>query len=110
MSRAAVLVVAAAVVLMTAGPATAHEEITPKSFPTGQPTFFTLSAANEETADLVKVVLHAPAGVGFGSTTREPAGWTVIRTDDTITWTGGAVKPDHFENWGYEIEGADQPA
>ncbi len=92
-----------------AAPALAHEEINPKTFPTGQPTFFTLSAANEETANLVKIVLHAPAGLAFGSTTRTPTGWSVTRTDDTVTWTGGAVKPDTFDTWGYEIEGADQP-
>jgi hypothetical protein len=92
-----------------AAPAFAHEEINPKTFPTGQPTFFTLSAANEETANLVKIVLHAPAGLAFGSTTRTPTGWSVTRTDDTVTWTGGAVKPDTFDTWGYEIEGADQP-
>ncbi len=92
-----------------AAPALAHEEINPKTFPTGQPTFFTLSAANEETANLVKIVLRAPAGLVFGSTTRTPTGWSVTRTDDTVTWTGGAVKPDTFDTWGYEIEGADQP-
>jgi hypothetical protein len=92
-----------------AAPAFAHEEINPKTFPTGQPTFFTLSAANEETANLVKIVLHAPAGLAFGSTNRTPTGWSVTRTDDTVTWTGGAVKPDTFDTWGYEIEGADQP-
>ncbi|HZQ76149.1 MAG TPA: hypothetical protein VFE55_02390 [Acidimicrobiia bacterium] len=106
-------VVAATVVVSAVGgvaaPAFAHEEINPKTFPTGQPTFFTLTAANEEKADLVKIVLTAPAGVAFGETTRSPAGWSVNRTDSTITWTGGAVKPDNFDTWGYEIDSADQP-
>ena len=108
-SALVVAVMAAAAVVAPAAAASAHEEINPKTFPTGQPTFFTLTAANEESANLVKVVLHAPAGVAFGTTTRSPAGWSVARTDDTITWTGGAVKPATFELWGYEIEGADQP-
>ena len=103
------VVAALAVVAGVAAPAFAHEEINPKTFPTGQPTFFTLTAANEQPANLVKIVLHAPAGLAFGTTTRSPAGWSVTRTDDTITWTGGAVKPDTFDTWGYEIEGADQP-
>ena len=103
------VVAALAVVAGVAAPAFAHEEINPKTFPTGQPTFFTLTAANEQSANLVKIVLHAPAGLAFGTTTRSPAGWSVTRTDDTITWTGGAVKPDTFDTWGYEIEGADQP-
>jgi uncharacterized protein YcnI len=108
-SALVVAAVAAAAVVAQAAAASAHEEINPKTFPTGQPTFFTLTAANEESANLVKIVLHAPAGVAFGSTTRSPTGWSVARTDDTITWTGGAVKPAAFEQWGYEIEGADQP-
>jgi hypothetical protein len=104
-----VAAVAAVAVVAQAAAASAHEEINPKTFPTGQPTFFTLTAANEGSANLVKIVLHAPAGVAFGTTTRSPTGWSVARTDDTITWTGGAVKPAAFELWGYEIEGADQP-
>jgi hypothetical protein len=108
-SALVVVLVAAAAVVAQAGAASAHEEINPKTFPTGQPTFFTLTAADEESVNLVKIVLHAPAGLAFGTTTRSPAGWSVARTDDTITWTGGAVKPDTFETWGYEIEGADQP-
>jgi hypothetical protein len=33
----------------------------------------------------------------------------VNRTDEVITWSGGSVKPNRFEQWGFEIEGADQP-
>ena len=73
--------VVAAVVAGLAAPALAHEEISPRTFPTGQPTFFTLTAANEEKVNLVKVVLHAPAGTPFGGTTRSPAGWTVAAGD-----------------------------
>lgn len=47
--------------------------------------------------------------MSFGATTKAPAGWTVNRTDQVITWTGGAVKPNRFEQWGFQIEGADQP-
>ena len=66
-------------------------------------------AANEQKADLTKVTLTAPNGTPFGATTHEPSGWTVNRTDQAITWSGGAVKPDTFETWGYEIDSADQP-
>jgi hypothetical protein len=108
-SGLAVAAVAAMAVVAQAAAASAHEEINPKTFPTGQPTFFTLNAANEAKVNLVKIVLHAAPGVAFGESTHEPAGWTVVRTDDTITWSGGAVKPEQFDQWGYEIEGADQP-
>ena len=104
-----VMTLAVLTTVLGASPAWAHEEINPKSFPTGTPTFFTLSAANEEKADLTKVTLSAPSGVNFGATTKEPPGWTVSKTDSVLTWTGGAVKPDTFEQWGYEIDSADQP-
>jgi hypothetical protein len=102
------LIVGAAV-LGLIGPAAAHEEINPSTFPTAKPVFLTLAAADETKADLVKVTLAAPNGTPFGPTTKEPAGWAVNRTDQLITWTGGNVKPDRFEQWGFEIEGADQP-
>jgi len=107
--KTVVFLVAVVAVLGVAAPAFAHEEINPKQFPTGTPTFFTLSAANEEKVDLTKITITAPKGVNFGSTTRSPAGWTVDASDTVITWTGGAVKPDNFDQWGYEIESADQP-
>jgi hypothetical protein len=100
---------AAALLVGLAGPASAHEEITPKTFPTGQPTFFTLTAANEHDDPLTGIVLHAPAGLSLGDTTRAPAGWSVTKTAGTLTWKGGSVKPDVFETWGFETDGVDQP-
>jgi hypothetical protein len=93
-----------------AGAASAHEEINPKTFPTGQAAFLTLTAANEASVDLIRIVLRAPAGLAFGEATRSPAGWSAATTDNTITWTGGAVKPHTFESFGFEVAGADQPA
>jgi len=104
-----VFLVAVTAVLAVAAPAFAHEEINPKQFPTGTPTFFTLSAANEKKVDLTKISIAAPKGVNFGETTRSPAGWTVDASETVITWSGGAVKPDNFDQWGYEIDSADQP-
>ncbi|GAC1316791.1 MAG: hypothetical protein NVSMB12_14020 [Acidimicrobiales bacterium] len=98
--------------VMAVTPAWAHEEINPKNLPTGQPTFFTLSAANEKKSNLVKVVLTAPKGIPVGATTAEPSGWDVAKTDTSLTWTapsGGGVWPDHFAQWGFETDGADQP-
>jgi hypothetical protein len=108
------LAVAAALiaVLAAAAPAFAHEEISPKTFPTGTPTFFVLSAANETTSNLTKVVITAPSGVPIGTSTREPTGWTSSHTTTAVTFTAGTgagVKPGHFEQFGFETDGADQP-
>jgi len=99
----------AGVVLSTAAPAFAHEEIEPATITIAAPHFLTLTAANEETVDLNSVAVAAPDGVPFGETSHSPSGWTVDAGEDAITWTGGAVAPDTFESWGFEIEGVDQP-
>ncbi|MEA2825609.1 MAG: hypothetical protein QOG43_48 [Actinomycetota bacterium] len=96
-------------VLLMAAPAWAHEEINPSTIPTGTPTFLTLNAANEKTVNLTQITLTAPSDLAFGTATKSPPGWTANRTDEVITWSGGAVAPEAFEQWGFEIEGADQP-
>lgn len=110
MRRIAILL-AAVSLLVLAAPALAHEEITPSRFKTQTPTFFELSAANEKKVDLTKVTVDAPSGIAFGASTRPPAGWSVAeRTDERITFAGGAIKPDGFDTFGFEIEGADKAA
>jgi len=91
-----------------AGPAWAHEEIDPATVPTGKPVFLTVNAANEKTVDLTSIRLVSPKGLDFGAATHEPPGWTVAKSNAAVTWTG-ALKPNKFESWGFEIEGADQP-
>jgi hypothetical protein len=103
------VVLTALAVVLAAGPAWAHEEINPSTFTVGKPTFLSITAANEKQVRLTKLTLTAPAGLNFGETVRNPAGWTSTRTDTVITWTGGTVDPDRFESFGFEIEGADQP-
>src|SRR4051794_24957437 len=108
--RLAVLVAtAAAAVVLVAAPAMAHEEINPKTVTTGSPAFLTLTAANEAKADLTKIVLTAPKGFAFGEATKSPSGWTVDHTDTTITWSGGKVAPETFENFGFELDNVPQP-
>ena len=92
-----------------AAPAFAHEEITPTTIPTGQPAFLSLTAANESSSDLVKIVLKTPANLGLGAATRSPVGWSGTAGGNTATWTGGALKPGTFETFGFEVEGPDQP-
>ena len=109
MRRLLAMTAIAVAVVAGAAPAWAHEEISPTSIQVGKPVFLAVRAANEKRVDLTKLTLTAPAGVDLGSSTRDPAGWTAAHTDTTNTWTGGAVKPGRFEEWGFEVEGADQP-
>lgn len=103
------LLFAVALVVALAAPAAAHEEITPAVVPVGRPVFLSIGAANEKRVNLTTLTLTAPPGVAFGEATRDPSGWKGARTGTAITWTGGAVEPGHFETFGFEIEGADQP-
>ena len=100
---------AATFVVALAAPAFAHEEINPKVVPTGSPVFLTLTAANEAQSDLTKVVLTAPKGFAFGEATKSPSGWTATKSDTTITWSGGKVAPNSFENFGFELDNVPQP-
>ena len=109
MKRAVAALTAIVVVLLVAGPAYAHEEIDPATVPTGLPMFLSFSVANEKTVDLRSVRLTAPQDLEFGETTREPAGWTSTRSNAAVTWTGGTIKPNKFETFGFEIESANQP-
>ncbi len=109
-ARLAAALAAAVLALALGGaPALAHEEITPSSIQTGKPTFFTLAAANEKESPITKVQVAFPDGAAVGEATRTPAGWTASRSGQTVTWTGGKLAPGTFEQWGFEIEGADQP-
>lgn len=102
-------VTTAGLLLLAPAQAWAHEEIDPATVPTGKPLFLTLSGANEKKVDMTKLTLTTPSGLDFGEATKDPAGWTSTKTDTTIAWTGGAVKPGRFEQFGFEVESFDQP-
>lgn len=101
----------AVVLLASAGaaPAWAHQEISPASVPVGRPAFLALSAANEKRVDLTSVTMTPPSGQQFGHATRDPAGWTSSLSHTRISWTGGAIRPDRFEQFGFDVEPIGQP-
>ena len=110
MRRLLALAAVALALVASAVPAWAHEEISPYSVPTGRPAYLVLSVANEKRVDLTKLTVTAPTGGLFGHATRDPAGWTSTPTGHTaVTWTGGAVKPSRFEQFGFDIESFGQP-
>lgn len=92
-----------------AAPAWAHQEVTPATVVVGRPVFLTLAAANEKRVDVTSVTLTPSSGQQFGHATREPAGWSASLTHTRVNWTGGAIRPDHFEQFGFDIEPAAQP-
>lgn len=106
---AATVVITAVVGLLAGTPAWAHEEISPYAVPTNRPAFLVLSVANEKRVDLNRVTIDAPANGRFGHAARDPQGWTSTLSHTSITWSGGAVRPDRFEQFGFDVEGFAQP-
>ena len=98
---------AGGLIVAVASPALAHEEITPNTVTVGAPTFMTIAAANEQKVALTKLEVRAPKGISIGLT-RAPNGWTAESGATQATFTG-RLAPEHFEQFGFEIEGADQP-
>lgn len=103
------VIMIAGVLVATAARADAHEEIAPTTISVGKPAFLTISAANETESQLVELTMTAPAGATLGDGTREPSGWKATTTPQKVTWTGGQIAPNHFEQWGIELEAPDQP-
>ena len=71
--------------------------------------FFLVNAANEQRTDLVKLTITAPQNLPLGVTTKAPTGWTADKSDTAITFSGPGIKPDNWDQWGFEIDSADQP-
>lgn len=93
----------------TAQAALAHEEIAPATVETGKPVFLTLSAANETDSPITRIAVTAPEGAEMGETSRSPAGWKAAKSGATVTWTGGSLAPEAWEQYGFELEQAAQP-
>ncbi|HVF52019.1 MAG TPA: YcnI family protein [Actinomycetota bacterium] len=110
---------ALAVVALTAAPAIAHVTVQPNEAPTGAFFKFNVRVPNErDDAGTTKVTVHFPENLIFVSF-QPKAGWkrsvkmkkldtpieafgakidTVV---DTVTWTGGMIKPGEFDEFGF---------
>jgi hypothetical protein len=111
MTRRIASVLAGALLLVpaTVQAALAHEEINPQTVESGKPHFLTVTVANEKEVPITKVAVTFPEGAEVGETTRSPAGWKAAVGDKTITWSGGSLAPEAFEQFGFEIEQPAQP-
>lgn len=111
---------AAATVLLVAGPAAAHVTVQPSSAPKGAADqSFAFRVPNEDdTASTVKVELYFPTDHPIASALIAPVpGWTdqiqttklttPIKTDDgditdvvsEVTWSGGSIAPGHYQDF-----------
>jgi uncharacterized protein YcnI len=121
----AVIGAAAAITLLTAGAASAHVTVNPKSVSGGSYTQLTFRAPNETAkANFTKLTVHLPAAEPLGSVSTRPIpGWTAttttaklakpITTDDgttteytnAVTWTatGGGIAPDQYQNFDVSV-------
>jgi uncharacterized protein YcnI len=92
---AAVLVVAAA------APAAAHVTVQPPEATQGGYAKLAFRVPNEEaSANTVKLEVQLPTNATFRSVSTRPLdGWTVTKTDTTITWEGGKIAPGQFQEF-----------
>ena len=110
-------------VVVVGGPAWAHVSITPSAAPKGSFTVLSFNVPNEEaTANTTKVVIVFPTDHPIGDASVEAVpGWTVtvdkakldkpIQTDEgevteavsQVTWTGGTIEPEHFQQFTIEV-------
>jgi hypothetical protein len=104
-----VLTGALLLLVATAQAGLAHEEIAPATVETGTPVFLTLSAANDTDSPITRIAVTAPEGAEMGETSRSPAGWKAAKSGATVTWTGGSLAPEAWEQYGFELEQAAQP-
>jgi hypothetical protein len=101
--------VAFVALVVGAGPAAGHEEISPSTVGLGRAVFLTLYAANERQVAVTGVTLTPPSGLSLGPASREPPGWAAERGPEGISWSGGQLAPGRFEEWEFELEAPDQP-
>jgi uncharacterized protein len=117
--RLVFVIVAATALLALAAPAWAHVTVSPAEAPAGGFSQLTFSVPNEiDNADTTQVQIAFPAGQPIGDVSVEPIpGWTFAvqkapvspptKTDtgtvseavQTVTWTGGTIKPGEFERF-----------
>jgi uncharacterized protein YcnI len=91
--------VAATVATLVAAPAAfAHVEVSPEAVPADSDAELTFRAPNEKAIPFVKLAIQLPPGLD--EVTFEPkAGWTGTLTKQTMTWSGGKVQPEQFEEF-----------
>ncbi|MCU1485655.1 MAG: uncharacterized protein JWN67_2401, partial [Actinomycetia bacterium] len=101
---------AVVLVLVTAAPAAAHVSVQPSEATQGGYAKLAFRVPNEEdSANTVKLEVQLPADAKFQSVSTKPLpGWTVTKTDTTITWAGGTIAPGEFQE--FEISVGPLPA
>jgi uncharacterized protein YcnI len=84
---------------LTAAPAWAHVEVQPSQAVKGEDATLAFRVPNEEDkANVVKLQVLLPGAVK-DVTTRPLAGWTATVDGSTITWSGGQIHPQQFEEF-----------
>jgi uncharacterized protein YcnI len=98
-------VLAALVVLLTAGVASAHVTVWPKASAANGFERYTVRVPTEKEMPTVKVRVELPAGTTFSGVMPVP-GWTYATEKDSagkviaVLWTGGEIKAGEFMEFG----------
>ena len=87
---------AGAAALVVAGPAPAHVSLWPKSVAVGADADLVFGVPNEEdAAGVIRVTIGIPSDFALHDAETKP-GWTLSRTGQAITWSGGRIPKGEF--------------
>lgn len=125
--RKQLLLCAAMVVAVWTGPAWAHVTVQPQEATTGSFARFVVRVPNERPdAATVKIEVRFP-GTVTNAKFQPKAGWTrtvtmktldepvevfgepVTEVIDTVTWEGGRIEPEEFDEFGFSVRTPDEP-
>lgn len=95
-----ILAAAAAFVVSTAVPAAAHVTVQPPEATQGGYAKLAFRVPDERDQATVKVEVQLPTDHKFASVSVRPLpGWTAQVTDTTVTWSGGRIEANQFQEF-----------
>jgi hypothetical protein len=106
--RSRVPIVAALLALVCAGGAAAHVTVQPAFLVGGQTTALGFDSPNERDLPMTALTIEIPAGVDVLSV-ETPPGWSAVRRDDTVRWSGGRVLPRATVVFGMRVRSSRPP-
>jgi uncharacterized protein YcnI len=106
-TRIAIVAAASAGLALTPA-ATAHVTVNPEKATAGSFNRFDLRVPTEEDVPTVKVRVQLPAGLEEVTFQPKP-GWKRTVEGRVVTWSGGKIEPEEFDDFAFSMEVPDTP-
>jgi uncharacterized protein YcnI len=96
------LISACTAALAAASAASAHVTLNPEKAPADSFTRFALRVPTEEEVPTVKLSVQLPAGLDEVTFQSKP-GWKRAQSGRVVTWSGGQIPPEEFDEFGLSV-------